>query len=183
MHSFFGTSIDVTVILFGTSFFLTGRWWRKSGLTLKIWLSLLLFVSSITISLLTDINMEILGSSGIKIFFIYIVANFGILATISLSNYITGKIADLLDYVGKYTLEILTFHFLALKIISLIAILYYGFDIAQLSSHPVIKDLAGLWWIAYTIVGTIVPILIANGLKYPKRVWHNARLKQNIELQ
>lgn len=63
-------------------------------------------------------------------------------------------------YIGNHTLEILTWHFLSFKLVSLLIIGIYCLPVAQLAEFPVIESYAYQgWWIAYLWIGIIVPLL------------------------
>ena len=70
-----------------------------------------------------------------------------------------------LVFVGDNTLDILTWHFLSFKLVSLLLILIYGLPIARLAEFPVIEDFAYQgWWVLYLVVG----VAIALGIKILK---------------
>ena len=62
-------------------------------------------------------------------------------------------------YAGEHTMGILTFHFLSLKLVSLLKISFYGWDIARLAEFPVIKENNTGWWLLYTLAGVGIPLL------------------------
>ena len=62
-------------------------------------------------------------------------------------------------FTGDHTMEVLTWHMLSLKIVSLLIIAIYGLPIKQLSTFPVIEEYAHQgWWVVYWIVGVGIPI-------------------------
>jgi len=62
--------------------------------------------------------------------------------------------------IGDHTMAVLTWHFLSLKLVSLLLIAIYGLPIKQLSEFPVIETFAHQgWWLLYFCVGVGVPIL------------------------
>ena len=70
-----------------------------------------------------------------------------------------GIFIRLITYGGNHTLDILTWHFFAFKIVSLLVIVFYGLEIAKLAELPVIREYAiEGWWIIFTIVGIVVPL-------------------------
>lgn len=72
-----------------------------------------------------------------------------------------------LRFIGENTLTILTWHFLSFKLISLIIIWLNDLPIKRLSEFPVIEEYAqGGWWVVYSIVGILVPLLLAWLNKY-----------------
>lgn len=73
-------------------------------------------------------------------------------------NDVTDKI---ITHIGNNTLTILTFHFLAFKLVSLIIIWVYNLPTYRLAEFPVIYNYADiLWVIMYTFVGLLCPLLI-----------------------
>lgn len=78
-----------------------------------------------------------------------------------------GLCARYLSFVGKHTLTVLTWHFLAFKIVSLMIIGIYGLSIERLAEFPVIGDYAKQgWWIAYFLVAMMVTCGMAYGEKW-----------------
>lgn len=79
------------------------------------------------------------------------------------------KAALLLQFVGMSTLTILTWHFLAFKIVSLIIVEIYALPMARLAEFPVISEYAWLgWWIAYFFVAIFTSCCIAYCNKWIK---------------
>lgn len=70
-------------------------------------------------------------------------------------------------YLGKNTVCIIGLHFLAFKIVSLVQISVYGLPQEKLSSFPYLIA-EPLWWIAYTVVGICVPLLLNETWKRGK---------------
>ena len=100
----------------------------------------------------------------------------GTLALFRLGEWIRDKkdlaVTRLMIYTGGYTFNVLTWHFLSLKLVSLLLIALYGLPIKQLSEFPVIEEYAHQgWWILYFCVGVGIPILGTYG-------YH--RLKESI---
>ena len=70
-----------------------------------------------------------------------------------------NRVTRFLIFTGDHTMEVLTWHFLSLKIVSLLLIFLYGLSINQLSEFPVIEQYATQgWWIVYLIIGVGVPV-------------------------
>ena len=89
----------------------------------------------------------------------------GSLFLTSLGDRIT-RIDDIksFQYIGKRTMAILTWHFLSLKLVTLLRITVEGLPLEELTSFPVIKG--GYWWIAYLIIGIAVPLGISKLSNY-----------------
>ena len=87
----------------------------------------------------------------------------GTLALFRLGQWIRDKkdlaASRLLIYIGGYTFNVLTWHLISLKIVSLMLIVLYGLPIERLSDFPVIEEYAHQgWWVIYWLVGVGVPI-------------------------
>ena len=66
-----------------------------------------------------------------------------------------------LSYIGDRTIDILTWHFLSFKLVSLAIILLYGLSITHLAEFPVIDEFSYKgWWILYVLVGVVIPLCI-----------------------
>lgn len=110
-----------------------------------------------------------------KIIPYFFTAMFGIFMVFALCKWLCRfeLPARCLSFVGDRTLDILTWHFLSFKLVSLIIILCYGLSIERLAEFPVVADYTTKgWWILYLTIGIIVPIMIGlifqkaqNGLK------------------
>lgn len=90
-----------------------------------------------------------------------------ILATLTLlcfSQYLARKVENksvkCMVFIGDHTMEVLTWHFLSMKLVSLMLITIYNLPIKRLSEFPVIEEYARQgWWIAYLIVGVAIPVV------------------------
>lgn len=83
-----------------------------------------------------------------------------------------GVCAKLLDFIGRNTLTILTWHFLAFKLVSLIIIGIYDLPIERLAEFPVIAEYSQQgWWIAYFFVAMVVTCGIAYCNKWINNNW------------
>lgn len=69
------------------------------------------------------------------------------------------RIQNLLVFIGDNTLDVLTWHFLSFKIVSLLLIRLYNLPQERLSEFPTIECLSRQgWWIAYFIIGMGLPL-------------------------
>lgn len=81
-------------------------------------------------------------------------------------SHMPSFISHLLLFIGNNTLSILTFHFLAFKLVSLLIIVIYNLPIKRLGELPVIMEFATQgWWIAYTVVGVGLPLAITSYIR------------------
>lgn len=78
----------------------------------------------------------------------------------------------ILDFIGKHTLTVLTWHFLAFKLVSLAIVSIYGLPMARLAEFPVIIEYAKQgWWVAYFFIAMVVTCGIAGCNKWIKNSW------------
>ena len=101
----------------------------------------------------------------------FISAIAGSIIVMKLSKYSAEKarrFSGFISTIGNKTLEILTWHFLCFKIVSLIIIAYYGLPIEHLAEFPVMRPyhVQG-WWICYFVIGVAVPII---GTVYTEKI-------------
>lgn len=81
-----------------------------------------------------------------------------------ISNIPCKWLQNWLLYIGKKTFNVLTWHFLCFKLVSLCIILIYGLPIERLAEFPTIKEYGSQgWWFVYLVVGVGVPILWSKG--------------------
>ena len=76
-------------------------------------------------------------------------------------NYTENDISYDISYIGKHTLPIVILHLLAFKIVSYIGVLANGQELYLVAAFPVLYR-GGLWWMAYTVVGIVVPLLLGQ---------------------
>lgn len=79
---------------------------------------------------------------------------YGISELILQSDNVIGKT---LVYIGKNTVPIVLLHLISFKIITYIQVIYYKNPPYMLGAFPVLYNF-GLWWLAYLIIGIIVPL-------------------------
>ena len=68
---------------------------------------------------------------------------------------------------GVNSLAIVIHHFWCMKLVHLLQIAIYDYPFTYLAAFPYLKA-DGCWWIVYTLVGTIVPVLISMLVKKGK---------------
>ena len=66
----------------------------------------------------------------------------------------------ILIMVGKRTMAIVEMHFLAFKVVAIIVIHVYSLPKYCLAAFPNLWGTKGWWWLAYTMVGVAIPIII-----------------------
>lgn len=127
---------------------------NKIPTNISIFVILTFFLSIISVFYKTEISVHY-----DYLFTNYILCGLGILWTYQLAGLLQfSRFRSCLCFIGKYTFEIMALHFLAFKLISILQIYIYGYDIKYLSKFPVIENNTWLWWIPYTIVGVAFPL-------------------------
>lgn len=93
----------------------------------------------------------------------FISAIAGSVMVMKLSKYFTEKthyFSVFISNIGNKTLEILTWHFLSFKLVSLVIIACYRLPIEHLAEFPVMHpyNVQG-WWVLYLVTGIAVPLI------------------------
>lgn len=114
-------------------------------------------------------NAGIAGLPLLQYIFYAVVCLSGIIMTILFSQFRGIAGVKALKTLGKYTLHIMCLHLLAFKCVSLIIVLVYHMPMERLAEYPVVHDIDGLWWIAYTICGCVLPVLAVKIYETAKR--------------
>lgn len=90
---------------------------------------------------------------------------FGIIFSLIICDWLSKrKIGDIISYVGQHTIPILALHMLAFKLVNYIIIKEADMCHEYMAAYPIITN-TGLWWLLYSIIGLLVP-LICNYLYY-----------------
>ena len=93
----------------------------------------------------------------------------GIIMTLLAAQWKGISKSNILMLLGRYSLHIMCLQFLAFKAVSLVIIEVYHLPIERLAEYPVIYDVNGAWWIAYTLSACFLPILLVKIYEYGKR--------------
>jgi fucose 4-O-acetylase-like acetyltransferase len=83
------------------------------------------------------------------------------------------KISVPLDYVGKRTLNIMVWHFLSFKLLTLLLATIGVMSQPDLLAFPVPHSAQHGWWILYSVVGTAIPLTIEQITDHLYRSNHN----------
>lgn len=127
----------------------------------KSLLCLFLGFFTVTISiLLSDTNISLMSNRIINPLYFICCSLGGFLFALGFANLLKRTfLSKGLEYIGKNTLSIVMWHFLAMKIVTLIQIVFYKESITLLSYHPYLHT-GYIWCILYTIVGISIPLLL-----------------------
>lgn len=148
---------------FMAAFFIwAGFMYKKNSLHLEQkWMIILLSLALVAIGTCYW-QTSMLGCSWKQVVPYSITAIVGTLAVFGLSHYLgaSKSIKSVLLFIGDHTLEILTWHFLCFKVISIAIIYIYQLPIVRLSEFPVIGEYASKgYWVLYLLVGVLLPLL------------------------
>lgn len=152
----------------GLAFFLSGLLYRRCDIQIKhlqITGIILLLIPAIVA---TTIHFGIDTTKGPSIIPFYLVAFCGTLGILCLSRRIRPNhpIGAVLSYVGNRTLYILTFHFLAFKIVSVTYVFIHHLPREIIGQFPVIWESNTWLWSIYSIVGILLPLVIWETVHY-----------------
>lgn len=105
-------------------------------------------------------SISLKSNSIINPFYFVFCSLMGYIFIYSLSRMLKDtKISNVLAYIGNHTLPIVMFHYLSMKIVTLIGIVYFNDSLTKLIEYPFAYS--GIFWcLLYTIVGITVPIII-----------------------
>lgn len=129
----------------------------------SFFIAVFLFVFyTISTYLSTDINVGAMRFDNPVVFLVTSLAGFYWL--LYFAEYLNNKdllIVKYLNLIGDNTLTIMALHYIAFKLVNLLQIAIYNYPIKYLAYYPVIPIKTEYWWILYTIVGILVPLLLA----------------------
>lgn len=146
---------------FLASFFIVmGRCYKLWGIKTNAWYHTLVFAICVAIGSFW-FGTSMLGYTTMQIIPYTCCAIMGTIMMLNISHVIAQRdnlVTSSLLFIGDHTLEVLTWHFLSFKLVSLLIVLIYGLPVAMVSQFPVISDYASSFWGLYSIVGVGVPI-------------------------
>ena len=84
----------------------------------------------------------------------------GTIAMLLICYWISGSICGkVLSYIGQHTIAILSMHMICFKFVNWVIIDITGLNEIYMAAYPIITN-EGLWWVAYSVVGLVIPLLI-----------------------
>lgn len=109
---------------------------------------------------------EMLNLQWFEIIPYFFIGVMGTVMTLNISRYISifaVRIGQFFSWAGRVTLIILTWHFLAFKIVSIFIISKEHLQIEHLGEFPVIYEFAVQgWWLVYFVVAMLITLSIAR---------------------
>lgn len=168
---------------FGTFFIALGHAYRRLGMEIHKQWKFIIPALLVTFSASLFFTTTMPECTTMQVFPYALLGFLGTLMLLGLSEKIAtmaGRIRTFLVYTGEHTLEILTWHMLCFKLVTLIFILCFSLPIARLESYPVIGLFAKQgWFLLYATVGVGIPLLGCRLLDAIKKV--QANRKQNTQ--
>lgn len=106
-------------------------------------------------------DMEV---TGFRVLIYYVVSLAGISFVFCFVPYIRGVVRRYVVLAGRYSLDILVFHFLLFKLVSACKVACFGMSLNRITEFPVITDHNEVFWIVYAVVGVSVSLFIGEQL-------------------
>lgn len=154
---------SIGLILFSAMFYVGGYCYRKLESD-KCYTKLATFISTFMTFFGLVYFDHVVGVLGMKDQYVFpytIVAISGIIMVLNMSKLIEhSRIRRFFYYAGNNTMIILALHFTCLKLVNLVKIAVYGWKIERLAEFPVIEEDNAYWWVAYTIAGVCLPLIL-----------------------
>ena len=141
------------------AFYLTGNLFARGEYKISIPVAALSLCAVIAVSFFFR---ESIFVQGWKVIIYYPVALLGIYGVFGLSRALdkADGLARILDFVGRSSLTIMTFHFLSFKLASLLEVLIDKVPAEQMADFPYIHAHSAQLWPLYSLVGIVLPVLI-----------------------
>lgn len=144
-----------------TAFYLSGYLSRKIDKFQNISILVGIVLLCVPACVAFFVNWSMSECKGLMSISYYWVALAGTLGVFSISNWLSKwKISSLFSYIGNKTLYILTFHFMAFKLVSWLYLYVEGLSIDNLSQFPVLQNSKFYLWIIYSLIGVGISLLI-----------------------
>lgn len=168
------SSHSLSIFLMGIGFHGVGMWYKEVENTfVPSWKSpLALFIIMLALPLVFHAEMIGFDKNTIAPFFITAsilsVLYINTLNYLHTSNYVGDRVNRFLVFVSSNTLQILALHFLCFKLVTYFIIVVKELPINCLASFPVLYKNSGAWWILYSCVGVLLPLvfcIVRNRIK------------------
>lgn len=153
-------------------FYLIGYWYRRANLHFENNYGILLISAVLLILSSIYLPLSYPDVTASTLIPYVIIASAGTLIVAFISDIVKRSkyFSKVLSYVGNNTFIILTLHFLAFKLISLLYIMSHGIGFEHLAEFPIIDETKGsFWWIAYVFAGVCIPLIFQGIYNYLKR--------------
>lgn len=157
-----------------TAFFLTGYVFRHTEMG-GVSVSRIIISFAVVAICSRFVHMGMMDTNMLTTLPYYLIALVGSYMTWGICSFIDshlGRLSHALSWIGENTLTVLTWHFLAFKVVSLFLTYRYSIDIEHLGEFPVMIEYAQKgWWIIYFIVAMIITLSIAYVNKWIHSYW------------
>lgn len=102
----------------------------------------------------------------------YMVSLAGILFVFSIVSCIKGAFRRYVVLAGRHSLDILVFHFLLFKLVSVCIVACFDMPVERIAEFPVIKDCNALTWVVYAVIGVSLSLVIGEMLDQLNKCIH-----------
>lgn len=145
------------------------------------WMNLPLFLASVVCIYVLSLNGKISLNENVypNPLFLLVASLAGWIIIYLIAEFISKyKASKLITFIGSNSISILLLHFLSFKAVSLIIVKIYNMPYYELASFPIIKN-DSYWWIAYTIAGVLIPVLLAVSISKVIKIINDLLAKKN----
>lgn len=106
-------------------------------------------------------QIEVAASDFVNPFYFIIISLIGCYFVIALSHVVNNVklLKKIFILIGEHSFAIMALHIFAFKLVNLIQIGVYKYNLEYLASFPTISSNKASWWIIYVIIGTLIPII------------------------
>ena len=148
---------------FAATFIAIGHIIRTTDFRLDTWRKIGIALALIAAEVVLADQFRMNEQKPLTILFYFLPAIAGTMLTYELAAWLNRKMPSaVLSFTGQHTLSVMALHFLAFKLVSWLIICCYGLPIESLTEFPILRDYAFHgWWLLYTLVGLILPLLLA----------------------
>ncbi len=162
---------DCSIVFMGSVFYFLGFQYRKIE-SLISYRGIFIIVAFLILFFLTKQGIIMSMYSSFDDTFLYIpIALLGIYGCLGLSYQLDRyRLKVFFYYVGKHTMQILALHFLSFKTVGACVIVLYCLPMGMLSEIPVVSYKTEIYWMIYSVVGVVLPLILYQMYDLAKRI-------------
>lgn len=159
----------IGIIFTSIGFYYIGTIFKKYKISqFNFWYFLLSFII-LLVGYHFHVRIELSENYYPNLFLLIILSIAGFVFVIFLSQIVNkinfAPLQNTLSYIGQHTISILCLHFLFFKIVTYYQIIHYSSPAYMLASFPTFIN-TEYWWLIYSIVGIIGPLIIMKIYSY-----------------
>lgn len=162
LHKFDFTFYHIGIMLSSSILFYIGYIFKEFGIIGKITFKIfgVSFIILLISSFIFDKGINLSTNNYYNPFLLIVFSLSGFAFTIYVSKYLNNIkfLSNIFEFLGLRTMPILCLHLLFFKIVTYIQVILYSLPTYRLASFPYYYT--KYWWILYTIVGILGPIIV-----------------------